>query len=65
MFNPLVDDFSVLSDSEVEDKVAELGRKYFSLEMFKDEARSRRASALLRQQQDNGDSGLDNLIKVS
>lgn len=78
MFNPLVDDFSVLSDSEVEDKVAELGRKYFSthnpqlqqqiatiLEMFKDEARSRRASALLRQQQDNGESGLDNLIKVS
>ena len=79
MFNPLVDSFSELKDAEIENKIVELQRKYFQaganpqlqqqvatiLEMFKDEARSRRASALLRQQQDNGESGLDNLIKVS
>lgn len=77
MFNPLVDDFSVLTDSEVEDKISELGRKYFStqnpqlqvqistiLEMFKEEARARRAKAQI-QSQENGDSELDNLINVS
>jgi hypothetical protein len=78
MFNPLVDDFSVLSDSEVEEKISELSRKYFQsrnlqvqeqisviLEMFKDEARSRRAKSMLKNQQENGEEGLDNLIKVS
>jgi len=78
MFNPLLDDFSVLSDSEVEEKISELSRKYFQsrnpqvqqqisviLEMFKDEARSRRAKAMLKNQQENGEEGLDNLIKVS
>lgn len=29
MFNPLVDNFNQLSDSEVEDKLTELGRKYW------------------------------------
>ena len=29
MFNPLVDDFSNLSDNELELKISELSRKYF------------------------------------
>jgi hypothetical protein len=29
MFNPLVDNFSKLSDNEVEEKISELGRKYW------------------------------------
>ena len=78
MFNPLVDDFSTLTDSEVEDKISELSRKYFQsrnpqvqmqiatiLEMFKEEARARRASALQRQSEQNGENGLDNLINIS
>lgn len=78
MFNPLVDSFSVLTDSEIEDKISELGRKYFQsrnpqvqaqiatiLEMYKEEARARRASALLKQSEQNGDNGLDNLINIS
>ena len=78
MFNPLVDDFSTLTDSEVEDKISELSRKYFQsrnpqvqmqiatiLEMFKEEARARRASSLQRQSEQNGENGLDNLINIS
>jgi len=77
MFNPLVDSFSTLSDLEVENKISELGRKYFMsrnpqvqmqiaslLDMYKEEMRARRAKAQLIQQQ-NGNSGLDNLINIS
>ena len=77
MFNPLVDDFSALTDTEVEEKVVELGRKYWMsrnpdlqaqiatiLEMYKEEARARRARAY-QQSQDNDDSGLDNLININ
>jgi hypothetical protein len=77
MFNPLVDDFSKLSDLDVESKVNDLGRKYFMsrnpevqmqiarlLEMYKEEMRTRRARAQL-QSQLNGNSDLDNLINVN
>lgn len=77
MFNPLVDDFSALTDTEVEEKVVELGRKYWMsrnpdlqaqiatiLEMYKEEARARRARAY-QQSQQNNDSGLDNLININ
>ena len=77
MFNPLVDDFSKLSDLEVESKVTDLGRKYFMsrnpevqmqiarlLEMYKEEMRTRRARAQI-QSQLNGNSDLDNLINVN
>lgn len=79
MFNPLVDNFNQLSDSEVEDKLTELGRKYWMtrnpevqsqiavlMDMYKIELTSRRA---IQQQkikdQDNGDNSLDNLINIS
>ena len=78
MFNHLVDDFSILSDSEVEDKISELSRKYFQsqnpqlqqqvavvLEMFKEEARARRAKQKLQSEQEDGDNSLDNLINIS
>lgn len=79
MFNPLVDNFNQLSDREVEDKLTELGRKYWMtrnpevqsqiavlMDMYKIELTSRRA---IQQQkikdQDNGDNSLDNLINIS
>lgn len=76
MFNPLVDDFSALNDSEIEEKISELGRKFFQshnphvqtqiatlLEMYKEEMRSRRAKQYL-QNLENNNSDLDSLIKV-
>ena len=76
MFNPLVDDLSILEDSEVETKISELSRKYFQarnpelqrqvsviLEMYKQEILTRREKARIEQQ--NGDEGLDNLINIS
>lgn len=77
MFNPLVDNFNDLSDSEIESKISELGRKYFQthnpqvqqqiatiLEMYKEEARARRAKQYLKSQTDD-DKGLDSLINIS
>jgi hypothetical protein len=77
MFNPLVDDFSQLADSEVEEKISELSRKYFQsrnpqvqqqiaviLEMFKEEARARRERQFNQLSQDD-ENGLDNLINIS
>lgn len=81
MFNPLVDSFEKLSDSEIEDKIIDLSRKFFMthnlsvqaqisviLEMYKEEARSRRASAMLQRttkKDDDPENPLDNLINVS
>ena len=78
MFNPLLDSFEDLTDSEIENKISELTRKYFIsknpqvqqqistiLEMFKEEIRSRRAKQKLKEQEQNGENGLDDLIKVS
>ena len=81
MFNPLINNFNELTDSEIDGKISELSRKYFqttnpqvqqqiavAIDMFKEEALSRRAMAYQRQvqqSQENGESGLDNLINVS
>ena len=78
MFNPLIDSFDGISDSEIEDKISELSRKYFIsrnpyvqqqistiLEMYKEEMRSRRAKQRLKDQEQNGENGLDNLINIS
>jgi hypothetical protein len=77
MFNPLVDSFDQLTDTQIDERIQELGRKYWMtqnpdvrgqiavvLEMFKQEAVSRRAKAF-QKMQENGDSDLDNLINVS
>jgi hypothetical protein len=78
MFNPLVDSFNDLTDSEIEESISSLSRKYFQtqnphvqaqistvLEMYKDEMRSRNAKAMQKINQQNGDESLDNLINVS
>ena len=78
MFNPLMDSFDNLTDSEMENKISELSRKYFIsrnpqvqqqiaviLDMFKQELQSRRAKQRLSDQQQNGENGLDSLINIS
>jgi len=78
MFNPLLDNFDDLSDAEIELKISELSRKYFIsrnpqvqqqisviLEMFKQELNSRIAKNRQKEQEQNGENGLDNLINVS
>lgn len=79
MFNPLVDNFNQLNDSEVEDKLTELARKYWMtrnpevqqqitvlMDMYKIELTTRRAIQQQKQKdQDNGNNSLDNLINIS
>ena len=79
MFNPLVDNFNQLNDSEVEDKLTELARKYWMtrnpevqqqitvlMDMYKSELTTRRAIQQQKQKdQDNGNNSLDNLINIS
>lgn len=78
MFNPLVDSFELLSDAEVEQKMLDLQRKYFQthnpqvqmqiaaiLDMYREEARARRAKQYQQQSDQNGENGLDSLINIS
>lgn len=75
--HPLVNDFSHLKDSEVENKIGELTRKYFMtrnveirgqivmlLESYKEEAGNRQRAAL-EKLMENRDKSLDKLINVS
>lgn len=79
MFNPLTN-ISDLTDLEIENKISDLGRKYFQtnnpqlqsqiavlLEMYKEESYTRRALAAQREREnnENGENSLDSLIKVS
>jgi ribosome-associated translation inhibitor RaiA len=78
--HPLFENAQSLSDNEIEEKVMQLNRKYFQtqnpqvkdqisllLDDYKLELESRRARQKLeaQQTQENGEEGLDNLIKVS
>ena len=78
--HPLFEGTSSLTDQEIEDKIILLNRRYFQtqnpqvqtqittlLDDYKLELESRRARQKLdaQQQQENGETGLDNLIKVS
>ena len=78
--HPLFEGTSSLTDQEIEDKIILLNRRYFQtqnpqvqtqitslLDDYKLELESRRARKKLeaQQQQENGETGLDNLIKVS
>jgi len=79
MFNPLAN-ISDLTDLEIENKISDLGRKYFQtnnpqvqsqiavlLEMYKEESYTRRALAAQREREnnENGENSLDSLINVS
>ena len=78
MFNPLLDNFDDLSDSEIENKISELSRKYFIsrnlqvqqqisviLDMYKQELQLRTAKAKLKDQEQTGDNSLDDLININ
>ena len=79
MINPLIDSLDHFTLQELEDKIAELQRKYFIsrnpqvqvqivniLDIYKLELQDRRIKELHRQQnQDNDDNSLDNLINIS
>jgi hypothetical protein len=77
MFNPLAEDLSKLKDTEVENKIQDLTRKYFQshnpavqhqitifLDMYKAELGNRRAKTWQEQYQKR-DTDLDSLINVS
>lgn len=78
--HPLRESTQSLSDNDIEEKVMQLNRKYFQtqnpqvrnqisllLDDYKLELEARRAKQKLEAQkhQENGESGLDNLINVS
>lgn len=74
--HPLAEDFTNLKDSEIEERIHELSKKFYMtsnpqvqrqislfLELYQEELRTRRAK-LWQQQYQNRDKDLDNLIKV-
>mgnify|MGYP001078189280 CR=1 FL=1 len=79
MTHPLAGDLSNLTTNELEEKIIDLQRKYFMsanvdvqmqisilLDTYKQEVQHRRIIESQRQkEQQEGDSGLDNLINVS
>lgn len=77
MLHPLGQDLSLLKDTELEQKIMELSRKYFMtnnpavrdqiagmLDAYKIEMQERR-SRVLTQEYQNRETGLDDLIKVN
>jgi hypothetical protein len=76
--HPLAEDFSLLKDAEVEERIQTLSQKYWMagnnpnvqtqismfLELYNEELRTRRAK-MWQQQYQKRDKGLDNLIKVN
>ena len=79
MINPLIDSLDHFTLQELEDKIADLQRKYFLtrnpqvqvqianvLDIYKIELQDRRIKELKRQQnQGNDENSLDNLINIS
>ena len=79
MNHPHVKDLSHFSNTEIEDRIVDLQRKYFQttnvgvqaqiasiLDMHKEELATRRAIEAQRQQdQESNENGLDNLINIS
>lgn len=78
MFNPLADDFSTLSDDEVNKKINELSRRYTQtrnpelqnqimvmLDMFRQEYTARLAKQSQQFKDNDDNSDLDNLINVN
>lgn len=75
--HPLMEDISKLKESELENKISELSKKYFMtsnssvqhqislmLEMYKIELRTRREKNIIEEYQKR-DKDLDNLINVN
>ena len=77
MIHPLIDDLSDLSDTELQEKIADLSKKYWLnnnpsvqsqillvLEQHKEEQRVRIQQSQ-QQNQDSDENDLDNLINIS
>lgn len=77
MFNPLAEDLSKLKDTEIENKIQDLSKKYFLsnnhtvqhqitvfLDMYKAELATRRAR-MWQEQYQKRDTDLDSLINVN
>lgn len=77
MIHPLVDT-TTLSDKQLEDKIQELGKKYFMvggvelksqvaliLNIYKNELQQRRIKNYEEQFEKNKEKGLDNLININ
>ena len=77
-YNPHLTDLDQYTDSQLEARIIDLQRKYFQsqnlqvkdqiivvLEMHKEELRNRQMIAAQKQREQNGESGLDDLINVS
>lgn len=78
LFNPLVTDLDHYTDSQLETRIVELQQRYFQsrnpqvqnqiitlLEMHKEELKTRQMLTAQKQREQNGDSGLDDLINIS
>lgn len=76
MFHPLAEDYTKLKESEIEERLQDLSRKYFQaqnssvkqqiaifIDIYKAELQSRRLKTFENQQKNNKD--LDKLIKVN
>lgn len=77
MFHPLSEDFSQLKDAEIENRIQDLGKKYFQcanpavqhqislfLDIYKSELAMRRAK-IWQEQYQKRDADLDGLINIS
>lgn len=77
MINPLVDDLSKVKDSEIEDRIQDLSRKYFQtnnanvqhqitafLDIYRAELGNRQAK-IWKEQYQKRDTDLDSLINIS
>jgi len=75
--HPLIENLNDLKDSELENKILDLSKKYWQsrnpdvqnqiimiLDMYSEELKSRRAK-LWQQQYQNRDKGLDKLININ
>ena len=75
LFNPLADSFEDLTDSQLQEKVQDLTRRYYQtsnpglqnqiavmLDMFRQEQTARMYK---QKQQDDDDADLDNLININ
>jgi len=78
MSHPLIDNLESLSNHEVEEKLLDLQKKYFSthnpdlqmqlsmiIEMYREEIRARRAKEMSKLNSQDGENGLDSLINIS